>query len=219
MAGSITTAMATSFKSDIFSGLHCFNAVTTFTATGTATQTWTAVSSLTGLAVGMTLSGTNVTANTVIAQILSGTSIFVSKASGGALGTVTATGDTFNIALFKASVTGTYDTTTNNYTQMTSNSDELPNGSGYTTGGTALTNVSPTSSGSTAFVNFSPNPSWTSASFSTSGAMIYNNSQRGPTATRTVSVHSFGGTQTVTSGTFTAVMPTAAPGSAILQIA
>jgi hypothetical protein len=217
MAG-ITTAMATSFKSDMFSGLHCFNAVTSFTATGVSTASWTSVSSLTGLAVGMTLSGTNVAANTVIARITSSTAITVSAASTGAIGTVTATADTFNIALFKTSIAGTYGAATTNYTDMTGNSDEVPNGSGYTTGGTALTNVSPTTSSTTAYVNFSPNPSWTSATFSTTGAMIYNSSRRGPTATRAVSVHDFGGTQSVSAGTFTAVMPTAAAGTAILRI-
>ncbi len=214
----ITTAMCTSFKSDMFSGLHCFNATTTFTATGTSTQTWTAVSSLTGLAVGMTLTGTNVAANTVLDRIISGSSIHVSVVTTGALGTVTATADTFNIALFKTSIAGTYGAATTNYTDMTGNSDEVPNGSGYTTGGAALTNVSPTTSSTTAYVNFSPNPSWTSATFSTTGAMIYNASRRGPTATRAVSVHDFGGTQSVSAGTFTAVMPTAAAATAILRI-
>lgn len=218
MAGSITTAMATSFKQDIFAALHCFNAQVSFTGTGVSTQTWTGLSSIAGLAVGMALSGTNVAAGTVIAAILSSTSIFVSKASTGAIGTVTATGDAFFMALFVSAPVGTYGAATNNYTQMTGNADEIPNGSGYTTGGTSLGNVAPASSGTTAFVTFSPNPSWVAATFSTSGCMIYNNSQRGPTATRAVSVHSFGGTQTVSGGTFTAVMPTAAPGSAILQI-
>ncbi len=217
MAG-ITTAMCTSFKSDLMSGLHCFNATTTFTATGTSTQTWTSVSSLTGLAVGMILSGTNVAANTILDRIISSTSIHVSVVTTGALGTVTATADTFNIALFKTSLTGTYDSTTTNYTQMTGNSDEVPNGSGYTTGGVAMTNVSPTTSSTTAYVDFTPDPSWTSATFSTTGAMIYNASQRGPIATRAVSVHDFGGTQSVSSGTFTAVMPTPAAATAILRI-
>ena len=54
--------------------------------------------------------------------------------------------DAFKVALFKAnaSITGTYDATTTNYSNVTGNSDELPNGSGYTTGGYALTNVNPT---------------------------------------------------------------------------
>ncbi len=217
MAG-ITTAMATSFKSDLMSGLACFNATTTFTATGTSTQTWTAVSSLTGLAVGMTVTGTNIAANTVIDRIISGSSIHVSVATTGALGTVTATADTFYIALFKTALAGTYGAATTNYTDMTGNSDEVPNGTGYTTGGVAMTNVSPATSSTTAYVNFSPNPSWTSATFSTTGAMIYNSSRRGPIATRAVSVHDFSGTQSVSSGTFTAVMPTAAASTAILRI-
>lgn len=220
MAG-ITTAMCTTFKQDMFSALHCFNATVTFTATGVSTVTWTSLSSVTGLAVGMTCSGSNVAAGTIIASIDSSSQITVSKASTGAIGTVTATADTFNIALFKAnaSLTGTYDSTTTNYTQMTGNSDEVANGSGYTTGGAALTNVSPTTSSTTAFVNFSPNPSWTTATFSTAGCMIYNNSRRGPVATRAVSVHDFGGTQTVSGGTLTAAMPAAAAGTAVLRIA
>lgn len=217
MAG-ITTAFCTSAKSDLMSGLHCFNAIITFTATGTSTVTWTSVSALTGLAVGMTLSGTNVTAGTVIASIDSATQITVSKASGGALGTVTATADTFKIALFKVGVAGTYSAATTNYTDMTGNSDET-SGTGYTATGVAMVNVSPTTSGTTAYVDFTPDPSWTSASFSTTGAMIYNTSRRGPVATRALSVHDFGGTQTVSSGTFTAVMPTADSSSAILRIA
>lgn len=217
MAG-ITTAMCTSFKSDLMSSLACFNATTTFTATGTSTQTWTSVSSLTGLAVGMVLTGTNVAANTILDRIISGTSIHVSVVSTGALGTVTATADTFNIALFKTSLAGTYDSTTTNYTDMTGNSDEVANGSGYTTAGVAMTNVSPTTSSTTAYVDFTPDPSWTSATFSTTGAMIYNASRRGPVATRAVSVHDFGGTQSVSSGTFTAVMPTPAGTTAILRI-
>ena len=91
-------------------------------------------------------------------------------------------------------------------------------GTGYVAGGTALTNVDPVASSPSAYTTFSPNPSWTSASFSTAGCMIYNSTQNGPNANPGVSVHDFGGTQTVTSGTFTAVMPVAAVGTAILQI-
>lgn len=43
--------------------------------------------------------------------------------------------DAFKVALFKAnaSITGTYSAATTNYSDVTGNSDELPNGSGYTT--------------------------------------------------------------------------------------
>ena len=221
MAG-ITTAMTTSFKGDVLSALHNFNAVITFTGTsGNATFTLTSVSALTGLAVGMTLSGTNITANSVIASIDSATQITMSKASGAAPGanTTTATGDAWKTALFKVGVAGTYGAATTNYTDMTGNTDEVVAGGGYSTGGTALTNVSPTTSGTTGFINFSPNPSWTAATFSCIGCMIYNNSQRGPIATRAAAVYDFGGTQSVSAGTFTAVMPAAAAGTAILRIA
>jgi hypothetical protein len=60
--------------------------------------------------------------------------------------------DTFKIALIKAqaSQTGTYSASTTNYTDVTGNSDELANGSGYTTGGNTLSSVTPTLDGSTA---------------------------------------------------------------------
>jgi hypothetical protein len=213
----ITTAMLTRFKNDCLFGRHHFNQSRTFTATGTSTQTWTVVSSLTGLSVGCFLSGTNVAAGTRIADILSSTSIFVSKASTGALGTITTVGDTYKMALIKVGMAGTYDASSTGYANITGNSDEVT-GTGYTAGGATLTNVDPTTSGTTAFTDFSPDPSWTSASFSTTGCMIYNTVQNGDLATPGCSVHDFGGTQTVASGTFTAVLPTADASNAILRI-
>ena len=94
------------------------------------------------------------------------------------------TGDTFKIALFKTSIAGTYGAATVNYSDMTGNSDEVANGSGYTTGGNTLTNVTPTTSGTTAFADFS-DTSWSSASFSCTGCMIYNSSD----SNKAVSVH------------------------------
>lgn len=214
----ITTAMATSFKKDLLNGAHHFSQSRTFTATGVSTQTWTSVSSLTGIYVGCQLSGTNVAAGTVVAQILSNNSIYVSKPSTGAIGTVTVVGDTFMMALIKVGMAGTYGAASTQYADIVGNSDEVT-GTGYSAGGTALTNVDPTSSGTTAYTTFSPNPSWTSASFSTAGCMIYNNTRNGTINQPCVSVHDFGGTQTVASGTFTVVMPTADASNAILRIA
>lgn len=125
------------------------------------------------------------------------------------------TGNAFKMALFKATVAGTYGAATTNYSDMTGNSDEVPNGSGYTTGGNALTNVTPTSSSTTAYTTFSSPTQWTSASFSSDGAMIYNTSK----SNKAVSVHSWGGTQTVSSGTFSVAFPTADASSAIIRIA
>jgi subtilisin family serine protease len=82
--------------------------------------------------------------------------------------TVTVTGDTFKMALFKVGVAGTYGAATTNYTDMTGNSDET-SGTGYSAGGTALTNVDPVASSPSAYTTFSPNPSWTSATLTSAG--------------------------------------------------
>jgi len=130
---------------------------------------------------------------------------------------VTTTGNVFKLALGIASPIGTYGAATTNYSNLTGNSDEVPNGSGYTTGGfvwTAAQNITPGTSGTGAFWQWSVNPSWTSASFSTSGCVIYNSSS----GNRAVYVGSFGGTQTVTAGTLTLVQPTNGVGTSLLQI-
>lgn len=127
------------------------------------------------------------------------------------------TGNDFKVALGKGTVTGTYDATTTNYSTLTGNSDEVPNGSGYTTGGydfTAANNITPTTSGTTAFWQWNVNPSWTSATFSTSGCIIYNATN----GNRAVYVGSFGGSQSVTAGTLTLVMPTNDSTHALLRI-
>ena len=127
------------------------------------------------------------------------------------------TGNTFKIALGKAtaSVTGTYGAATTSYTNLTGNSDELPNGSGYTTGGNTLTSVTPVADGTTAVCDFA-DTTWTSATFTTSGAIIYNDTASGDPA---CAVLSFGGDQQVSSGDFTIQFPAAAAATAIIRIA
>ena len=127
------------------------------------------------------------------------------------------TGNTFKIALGKAtaSVTGTYGAATTSYTNLTSNSDELPNGSGYTTGGNTLTSVTPVADGTTAVCDFA-DTTWTSATFTTSGAIIYNDTAAGDPA---CAVLSFGGDQQVSSGDFTIQFPSATASTAIIRIA
>jgi hypothetical protein len=219
MAGT-TTAMTTQFKQDILQGKHCFNAVITKTASGVSGAfTLTGMANVTGLAVGMAVTGTNVAAGAVVASVDSSSQVTVSKAHTGTITTltITFTGDAFKLALIKVSPTGTYGAASVNYSDITGNSDEV-SGTGYSAGGIALTNSTPTTSGTTAFTDFA-DVSWTSSSFSTTACMIYNTSQRGETANRAVSTHDFGGTQTVTSGTFTLVFPTPDASNAILRIA
>jgi len=126
------------------------------------------------------------------------------------------TGNVFKVALGIASPTGTYGAATTNYSNLTGNSDEV-SGTGYTAGGFAWTagqNITPTSTGTTAFTQWSVNPSWTSATFSTSGCIIYNSSA----SNRAVYVGSFGGTQTVTAGTLTLILPTNDASNSMLRI-
>lgn len=216
----ITTAMCSSFKGDILSGLHCFNATITKAGDTHTSVTLDGLANVTGLAVGMAVSGSGIAANTVIARILSSTSVELSKAATATASavTITFTGDVFKAALIKDSPAGTYGAATTNYTDVTGNSDEVPNGSGYTTGGVTLTNVSPVVSGTVGFIDFTPDPSWSSATFSAAGFIIYNSTQRGPLATRATSVYDFGGNQSVSNGTFTIVMPTADSSNAVLRI-
>jgi len=125
------------------------------------------------------------------------------------------TGNTFKIALFKAtaSIVGTYGAATTNYSDVTGNSDEA-SGTGYSAGGNTLTNVTPTSSGTTAFTDFA-NTTWSTATITASGALIYNSSA----SNAAVAVLDFGGDKTSTAGDFTIVFPTADATDAIIRIA
>lgn len=127
------------------------------------------------------------------------------------------TGNTFKLALMKATAagSGTYGAATTSYDNLTSNSDELPNGSGYTTGGNTLTSVTPVANGTTAVCDFD-NTTWTTATFTTCGGIIYNDTASGNPA---CAVLSFGGDQQVSSGDFQIQFPAAAAATAIIRIA
>lgn len=119
------------------------------------------------------------------------------------------TQDKFVIALYTTSATLGPSTTA--YTST----NEVPTATGYTALGKTLTiSQVPTSTGTTAFTDFD-DISWTSASFSADGALIYNATN----SNKSVLVLNFGGTKTVTSGTFTIQFPTADASNAIIRIA
>jgi hypothetical protein len=121
-------------------------------------------------------------------------------------------GHTFNIALYTSAAS--LDAATTAY----STSNEVV-GVGYTAGGIALTNIDPTSSGTTAFVDFA-DATWTDATITAAGALIYNTTTDGGSATtNAVAVISFGGDKTSTNGDFVVVMPTADASNAIIRIA
>ena len=112
-------------------------------------------------------------------------------------------GDTIKIALYTSSAT--LDASTDAY----STTNEITNTSGtaYTAGGYTLQTQVVATSGTTAYFD-ADDPEWTSASFTTGGALIYNktlydaDNSKGAIATL-----NFGGDFTVTSGTFRIVFP------------
>lgn len=123
--------------------------------------------------------------------------------------------DVFKIALLKSAAagTGTYGAASTNYSDITGNTDEA-SGTGYTAGGNTLTNVTPTADSTTAITDFA-DTTWSSASFTTCGAMIYNTTN----SNSACAVLSFGGDQTVSSGDFQLQFPAAAAATAIIRIA
>jgi hypothetical protein len=216
----ITTAMCTSFKAELLQGMHCLTA--TLTPTGdvlSANQTISNISSIANICRGMPITAAQLAAGSYVENIPTASSITVSRTalSTQAGATLTIAGDAIKMALVKATPSGTYGAASTNYANITSAGDEVT-GTGYTAGGTALGNVTPTISGTVALTTFSPNPSWAGATFSTSGCMIYNSSTRGGTSGRAISCHDFGGTQSVSGGTFTIIMPSADAANAILRL-
>lgn len=230
-----TTAVCNSFKVELMQGAHCFNATqSAVTVTNTSGAfTFTSITSTAGLSVGMAVSGTNVPASAVIASVDSATALTISKASTGAVSSATFIGDAFKLALVKVTPGRTFDGTQTNIGTPGSSSPTATNlgtdevsGAGYTTGGIALVNSTPSLPGSpstTATTTFS-NVSWTTATISTTAAIIYNNTIRlgaaaAPLNGRTVEVLDLGGTQTVTAGTLTLTFPTNDGTNAVLRIA
>lgn len=122
----------------------------------------------------------------------------------------TGTTQVFKVALYTNSAS--LDATTTVY----SSTNEVPNGSGYTTGGQTLTvSAVPTSSGTTAYLDFS-DVTWTSASITAAGALIY---KYDGATNPAVAVLSFGGDKTSSAGDFTIQFPTADASNAIVRIA
>lgn len=228
MAG-VTTAMPTSLKKEMLEGIHHLQGTitvvgTTSTVTGTPAGTTIAgLASIADLSAGMLVADStnpgDIPANTYVSRLLSTTTLNIDKVMlGSHVGdTLTFKGDALSFALIKVGPAGTYDASSTNYSNITGNSDEIPNGSGYTTGGfvwAAGANLTPLTSGTGAYTQPSTNPSWTAATISTIGGMLYNATQ----LNKAIAVESFGGTQTVTAGTLTLLLPANGVGTSLLQV-
>jgi hypothetical protein len=121
--------------------------------------------------------------------------------------------DTLNIALIKATPTGTYNASTTNYSDVTGNSDEV-SGTGYTAGGQVLDGATISLDGSTATVDFTDEV-FSTVTISADGCIIYNTSQ----GNKAICVIDFGGTVSAVAGNLTVQFPAADASNAIVRIA
>lgn len=142
-------------------------------------------------------------------ELLCGSHAFGAQAANGTR-TVT-TADTFKMALF------TVNSSIGAATTAYSSTGELSASGGYSAGGNAITNATaPTTSGTTAYWTPSASVTWTS--FTSSGAfdcaLIWNTASTGSLA---VGSFTFG-SQSVSAGTFSLVMPVNASGTALVQL-
>ena len=115
--------------------------------------------------------------------------------------------DTLKIALYTSSAT------LNETTTAYSATNEIANGSGYTTGGVTLANASVIIN-STSGCFDSDNPEWTSATFTARGALIYNDTE----SDLAIAVLDFGGDFSVAGGTFRIVFPAQTANTSIVRI-
>lgn len=120
------------------------------------------------------------------------------------------TADTFKAALYLATAT------VNASTTAYSSTNEVT-GTNYTAGGVTVTNATaPTSSGTTAYWTPSASITYTNVTLTTAFdcVLIYNSTQ----SNKAVAAYTFG-SQTITAGTFTLIMPTNGAGTALINLA
>ena len=212
----ITTAIAGSFKQELMRSQH--NLTTTgFTATGSSSSsvTYSGVSSITNLVPGLSFTGTNVGASSIITQVLSTTSFTSSVAATGTIsgGTLTFTNPmatAYKLALFTSSAT--LDGTTAVYSTTNEAS-----GTNYTAGGNTLSFSAsmPSLTSTTAFMDFA-DLVFSTVTVTARGCQIYNNYA---SLGRSVSTHDFGADKTATAGDFTVIFPAADSTNAIIRAA
>jgi hypothetical protein len=123
-------------------------------------------------------------------------------------------GNTFKLALFTSgatlgAATTAYPAASPDYEVISTSSPE-----NYTKGGGTLTRIDPATSSNSGIVDFADYV-FSACSVTARGCMIYNSSY----SNAAVYVGDFGSDKTSTNGTFSIVMPAAAAGTAILELA
>jgi len=140
-----------------------------------------------------------------------------------------AAADAYKMSLIKVGHTGTYDKTfaaagtPNNSTGGAPSStnigtDEVAASGSYAAGGIAMAGYTngTDSTTNTAWIDWTTDPAATTATISSVGAVIYNDTDVGKPV---VSLHDFGGTVSSTAGTFTVTLPAAAAATAVVRLA
>lgn len=116
--------------------------------------------------------------------------------------------DTLKMALYQTSASIGPTTTAYTATGEVSSAN-------YTAAGATVTNATvPTSTGTTAYWTPSASVSWTTVTFTTDCALLYNSSR----SNKSIGSYTFS-SQTVTAGNFTLTMPANAAATALIQIA
>lgn len=119
--------------------------------------------------------------------------------------------DTIKLALIKGSATGTYNSTTTNYSNVTDNLDES-NGTGYTAGGDPIT-VTTGSTGTTALVDFA-DKTFSNITLLTDGCIIYNASK----SNRAIAVVNFSSTVDIVFGDLVINFPSSGSLTSMVRI-
>lgn len=211
----ITTAYCSSFKQEQFRGQHIMTTTgfVSSTATAATTVNYTNVDTTTMslIALGMSFTGTNVGAGSLVGAIVGAQAFTSTVASTGAVGNLTFTNPmatSYKLALYTSSATLSAATTTYSATNEAS---------GVTAGGYALTISAsmPSLTSTTAWMDFADLVIST-VTTTARGCLIYNSYGA---QNRAVSVHDFGADKTSTAGDFTVVFPTADSSNAILRLA
>lgn len=109
-----------------------------------------------------------------------------------------ALGDTYKMALFYDTGSLTLDSSSTTY-----GTTGEATGTGYTAGGVTLSGYTASSDSGGAWLTWT-SPSWTTATFTTNGAVIYDTTA----SNAIIAIFSFGANYSVAAGTFTVQFPT-----------
>jgi hypothetical protein len=209
----ISTAVCNSYKQESMRGQHVFTTTGfTITASSSSSVNYTAASDLTGVTLGMSFTGTNVGASSIVTAITSTSAFTSSVASTGSIsgGTLTFTNPMASqiyLALYTSSATLGASTTAYSATNEAS---------GVTAGGYALTFSSsmPSLSSSTALMDYA-DLTISTVTTTARGCLIYN---KYGGFNRAISTHDFGADKSSSAGDFLVTFPAADASNAILRL-